>query len=163
MNKQVKSFTIVEIMVVLILSGVLFLIISFLLNALNLEFKNYQKKSDQILACSRLSSLMHKDISSSLNISWYLNKLTCLQDSSSVVYEFSDSIIIRTHAFVSDTFFIVPKKILILKQGEESQEDGDYVDNIDNIELECVSEEQLITFSFSKFYTADQLIAKDQK
>lgn len=105
-NKKIKAFTLVELLVVLILSGVLASLVGGIFYYLFVYQQQIDRKPVAVNSMQQLDYLLKKDFDQSEKLFLEGRSLQCINKQDSVNYTFEGSAVIRQQSIVVDTFRI---------------------------------------------------------
>lgn len=158
--KQFKAFTLIELIVVLLLSVIVFQIGYLSFRILSQQFLSFEKKSDVILEASSLQNLLIKDFESS-NVVKVLEqnssntKIACVFDEYKIVYVFGSDQIKRIQGYRIDSFNLIATHVSLKLMGINKIDQLGLIDEI-NFSAQLNSEE--VIFTGFKQYGAEDLI-----
>ena len=156
--RKIKAFTIIELVVVMILSGIIIGIVYSAYQIVNSQYGNYIKANKRITSEAVLTMLLNKDFASAHFIKKEGERIFFFDAENKVnTYRFEDDFIIRNSNAVVDTFFIPTLNIEMLFL---SQAQGSYNGMIDELYFESAAVEGQI-FRFKKLYAADVLMENE--
>lgn len=156
MIKKVKAFTIIELVVVMILTAIIVGIVYSAYSIVGNQYYVYKKTGTQNSQVALLSMLLNKDFTSSHFIKYGNDELFFYSKEDNFIhYVFEENYITRNSNSVTDTFPINPLNIQ-MKFLQELQ----LVHNslVDELYFEAVIFNQQQLFHFKKQYAADVLM-----
>jgi|GEM_PF-4566446 len=156
LNHRVKSYTLMELAVVLVLSGILFLLAFQALQFVQSSYLRFSKKNASLVKVKTLVSQLKKDCSNSESVTAGDQKITCvIEKSVDVSYQIAPSFIVRSQGHLQDTFLLENTTMKCYFNQTEVSKTGSFVDEI---VLETIYQKEKLTFSVTKVYGADKLM-----
>lgn len=106
-NKKIKAFTLVEVLIAMAFSAIIVTFAYSLLNNTNKSFRNAHAQFAQVNELLLLQTVLNRDFVNARTVT-YKDKNFAIQciDQKQITYLLTDSSIIREHPFHSDTFRI---------------------------------------------------------
>ena len=156
--RKIRAFTIIELVVVMILSSIIIGIIYSAYQIVNSQYGNYIKANKQITSEAVLTMLLNKDFAAAHFIKKEGERIFFFDIENKVKsYHFGDDFIVRNSNAVVDTFFIRALNIetLFLNQSPHF-----YNGLIDELYFESATFGERI-FRFKKLYAADVLMGNE--
>lgn len=154
-NIKLKGFTLVEFLIAMLLSSVVFILIFFTLHGFQSKFKLYNKTRNISQLQLKLELRLAIDILKVKSIFSNNNyELVMKLDTSEIKYIFNEDMITRTVGTKADTFEIENKGLKCYKY---------VVNNLDSTLVKSIyfqtnDENREQTFRFTKTYTSDDII-----
>ena len=152
---KVKAFTLIELVVVMIISGILFSIAYFSFFIISQRFNHFSSASSSVMEISNLQTILNKDFDEAEFLQLQGDDLIVKKDSLELLYHFEEDYLLRTQLDQVDTFHIpIENKSYYFKNAIYYLNTG-YID-----ELEFTSEyhDEKFHFHFHKDYSTEQLI-----
>lgn len=151
--RKIKSFTVLELIIVLVLTGTVIAIAYSGASLFFKEFMIFQHRSDNAAGISLLNRLFIKDFDRSDFIYKDNQQLKCVNRDKSIYYGFNSEYIIRRDSLIVDTF-----KVEI--SGVQSRFEGNEVMDgvIDNLAFSIFHNDDSIKFQYNKKYNAESFI-----
>lgn len=152
-SRKVPAFTVLEMMVAMLVSGVVITMAYSGLAMLNHQWIEYRNKMGQITECLQFKKIMDADIDKSVSVSGSdeAGLVTIMfDDSSNVKYQFGDSFLVRDNESNQDTFHFKSRL----------NEVGYFKTTrlITSFEISIVFQDDILPFYFSKVYSAQELL-----
>ncbi|HET6243888.1 MAG: prepilin-type N-terminal cleavage/methylation domain-containing protein [Bacteroidetes bacterium] len=160
MIKKVKAFTIIELVVVMILTSIVVGIVYSSYSIVGNQFYMYKKTGIQNSQVALLKMLLNKDFTTSQTIKKGNNELFFYQENNLILYGFGENFITRNSNAVKDTFAISPINIDTRFLNQVILNNNDIVDEL-YFEAEIFKQQQV--FQFKKQYAADVLIENESE
>ncbi|OFY66109.1 MAG: hypothetical protein A3H98_11950 [Bacteroidetes bacterium RIFCSPLOWO2_02_FULL_36_8] len=102
-----RSFTLVEVLIVLVLCGIIVGTSGFLLIVFNRQFEKFQHKSNVLSELILLDRLLNEDFSTGYNIDISNDKkIQIMKQKDTVTYHFGKNFVVRNQNFSTDMFKI---------------------------------------------------------
>lgn len=151
--KKIKSFTLLELMISLLISGIVISISYYVYFLFSAQFVNQQKRSNTVIEFQLFQKAFQNDMANALFVSDSLEKTMVMfnSDSANIYYFFAKDIFVRSRNEKNDTFSF-PGRITNLKYLNDS------IFVITEIEVETILEKVKINSVFSKRYSAHQIM-----
>ncbi|MBC7387673.1 MAG: hypothetical protein H7329_00540 [Opitutaceae bacterium] len=156
MKKRLPSYTLLELVVVMLLTTIVASIVFLTLNILEVSLKKFKSESETLLKMGLLKRLLTQDFLESSQIINITDGLIINTQSGNVIYNFKPTSISRTKAGVADSFYLKTSP-LIKKFYSEPIEMPNYIINELNFEIYCKNE--VFTYIVKKQYGADMLMS----
>lgn len=152
----VPGFTVIEIVVTLILTTIVFSIALFAYKVFHNQFQRYSSSISEQTELFILQQALNRDITTSQMIVRTDDGFECRSDSTSIRYVVDGNSLIRENAFaVQDSFHF---HHLLLSVSFESEEPEAFGELIDKVTIEFTKGEKLSVFQVGKQYDAYTLI-----
>ena len=154
MNKKLKAFTVMELAVAMLISGV---VLSIAYNSMDVfgrlsrKFYSNQKGNAEIMM---LDDLLRKDFEVSTLILKSGNGILCKKESMNIKYEWLPDMIIRT-IDLPDTFFVKNDGVSVLFMNEQQNLEGGMVDNL---QFEKIEDGEELLFVYNKNISPETLL-----
>ena len=159
MIRKIKAFTIIELVVVMILTSIIVGIVYSAYSIVGNQYTGYKKINTQNSRVALLSMLLNKDFSTSCFIKSGEDKIFFYdKENNTITYEFWENCITRNSNAVTDTFFISSLNVEMKFLNQKQQFHNSLVDEL-NFETAIFEEQQL--FHFKKKYAADILMKNE--
>ena len=157
MIRKIKAFTILELVVVMILTSIIVGIVYSAYEVVGKQYNSYKKTNTQNRKVALLNMLLNKDFSTSYFIKYGEDKLLFYdQENKMTSYDFGvEQGITRNSNAVTDTFFIPPLNVEMKFLNQMQQVRNNLVDEL---YFESIIFGQQQSFHFKKQYAADVLI-----
>ena len=159
MIRKIRAFTIIELVVVMILSGIIIGIVYSAYQIVSSQYENYRKANNQNTSMAVLTLLLNRDFSTAYSIKKEGERISFFDQENKVCsYAFAEDFIIRSTNAVEDTFHIhtFNIEVLFLNQPQSS-----YTGLIDEVYFESMIFEEQQLFRFKKQYAADVLMGSE--
>ena len=153
---NLKAFTLIEMVVVMLLSSVVMGIVVSSYQIINKQLLFFRKGSSELLEQARLKTLIGKDFIKSDKIYSISNGINCINGTDTIAYSFNENEIIRSFQTVLDTFHInVTESIIILLYDWDATK----YPLISDLILSVTHKKKERNFHYNKTYGADVLMA----
>ena len=152
---KIKSFTIIEIIIVMLLTTAVISIAFGMLNIFVKYITDFKTSTTEIAEMNTLNRLLQKDFFKCEKIIKREYGIDCIYEKRSIVYRFDSTYILRQDSAVVDTFRMLTKNLMISFEGREIAEENKLIDAM-VFEIEYKFEDQL--YSYKKSYPANVLI-----
>jgi type II secretory pathway pseudopilin PulG len=156
MKTKLAAFTMVELIAVMVLSGLIFSMAMLVINIVQEQGKHQERQHEEVLGLEQLSGLLEKDAYASKTI-WVENqKLFFEYENYSINYHFNDKNICRSIVNTSvhtDTFLLPSLSFKASWQLQDLQ-----IGRVDAIELKTKFFEQNFTILIQKEYDYKTLL-----
>jgi prepilin-type N-terminal cleavage/methylation domain-containing protein len=151
--KKFKAFTIIELSISLLISGVVISIAYYSYLLLSKQYKTQLTKSDQIRECLLFRKIVQIDVMHSYFIKDSGSILLFENSNSSVLstYDFEDSFVVRRHSEFTDTFHFKTDNYWFVHLNDSSS-------LINRIDILFNSGKDYFGASFNKVYSVQQLL-----
>lgn len=161
MNRRISAFTLIELTVVMLISGFLFGIAYFSLQLFQNRYQHFSVETEKLMEIGRLTYLLNNDFNQAQVIIADREDIVFQMDSSTVHYQFLPEYSLRKQqSVVTDTFWIVSEgKRMHLLGKEKVSETG----LIDELEFGYTYHEEPYLFHFYKPYDAEVLMEYESK
>lgn len=160
MKSRLKSFTLIEVMTVMLLSSIVISTAMLSYDLINRQFVSYSKMNEKLLQAVKLNTLLNVDFFKAQYIRFSNEEIQFIQqEQNGISYQFQTDYITRTMGDAVDTFFISVQNMeaMMLK---EKVEQGEKL--IDELSFEVVSENEIKKIHFQKKYGADMLMSMEE-
>jgi Tfp pilus assembly protein PilE len=156
MNK-IKAYTIVEMIVTMLITGVTISIAYSSFRIINGQFGQYKARSQRNYEVVLLDKFMMKDITEAVRVVRNTNGFSCLYIDKTIDYTFESTYILRKST-LADTF-----NINVLEPKFTFMDEEEFVPGalVDRVEFAGVIEDETIPFIYIKEYGADILLDKE--
>lgn len=116
LNRKVQSFTLSEMMVVLVVSAIVISLAVSVLNLVQQQIKSINNNSEKNTEVRLLKNILNVDFNR-FNLSYdnKYNMLVCTSPKDTVIYEFNESFVLRNN----DTIRLQIDRISVFLEGEE--------------------------------------------
>lgn len=151
--KKIRAFTILELSVVMAISGIVFAISYSAYNIINRQYSEFKDASEKIMDVSTLNAVLTKDFFEAKEIRKNGKELLIkLMGGSEVIYRFESDALIRKVNDVNDTFEN-SGNVKTSFFGKEQTENNGLID-----EFYCEMGDKAFPLHIKKYYAADILI-----
>jgi prepilin-type N-terminal cleavage/methylation domain-containing protein len=124
-STKVRSFTLIEVIVTLSISSIIFGLAFFALNIIQSKYKTYDELSALVLKWSVLDHLLKSDFDKANSIQYSENIITCLiSNNKKVSYRLETDSIYRLQDEIVDTFYTPNLKYKVFYQVQKEYENG---------------------------------------
>ncbi len=126
-NKQLKAFTLLELLIVMLLSSLVLAVAYLALQLVNAQYLHFSRNTEETVALSVLRTQLAKDLERT-SIVWrrggclVLEKYAVLDNSARVEYCFQDSLLLRRQEQLTDTFRFAATAIVFSWEGAEQSQ-----------------------------------------
>jgi Tfp pilus assembly protein PilE len=163
MSKKLKSFTLVEVLVGMIITGIVISLATAVYQIIWKQTDSYKKENGLISEQILLQTLLKKDF---LNAAEIKNdgdkKINFLNEKNEKIkYEFNEKNIVRVQNFNSDTFSVAAQNLKCYFREKETKQNAEIIDEL-SFEV-VLSSDELITFHFVKEYDAAMLMQTEKE
>ena len=150
-NPNLKAFTLLEMLVVMVLTGIVFGIGYTTYDLMHKQFAQYESHHEELLRLEQLKTLLKTDFFEARKITKNHSGIRIEQMEETIAYLFENEHIIRLKMGVNDTFHYPTGEVNMFyeKQRQDFQEAL-----IDQLSVEVVYKGQSQTLSFLKKYDA---------
>ena len=159
-TKRFQAFTLHEMMIVMILSGILLGITYYSLEVMQSYYFLYNKEHSTLNDARTLQSLLQQDFDKSSSIVADDHLILCVGQFVQITYEFKQDYVLRLQLQVIDTFYYSPENIRYFFQG------GEFAPGIKQPISEMAFILQInkenIDFRAHKLYSAEELMALEE-
>jgi prepilin-type N-terminal cleavage/methylation domain-containing protein len=155
LERRIKAFTLIELTVVMLISGFLFGIAYLSLRIFQKRYQQFEASTTQLLEVSQAEHLLFQDFAKATCVEAEEQILHFSHDSTQVNYHFSDEYLLRQQLSLMDTFHLScrPRKLYLL--GKELLNGRGLVDEL---VFDCEVQGEVLNFHFQKRYAAQQLL-----
>jgi len=166
--KRLKAFTLIELIVALIISGIVISIAATCYQIVYKQYKEYKNVNETLSQAALLNMLLNKDFqnfqyvnktSDGIEFSGFSTQQTSNEEQKTV-YEFGQQYIIRKYTTIQDTFGVVLANTSLKFQNKEIENNSTLVDEL-SFETDVIQENE--TFHYKKQYGADVLMKLENK
>lgn len=159
MKTKLAAFTMVELIAVMVLSGLIFSMAMLVINIMQTQGRHQEEQHEEVLGVEQLSSLLEKDAYIS-NTIWVENEQLFFEyDNHSITYHFNDKNICRsmvTTSIHTDTFLLPSLSFQASWQLQDIQ-----TGRVDAIELQTKFFGQDFTIFIQKKYDYKTLLIEE--
>ena len=156
MIRKIKAFTILELVVVMILTSIIVGIVYSAYEVVGNQYNSYRKINTQNKQVALLNMLLNKDFTTSHFIKCGEDKLLFYDKENKITsYDFGEQDITRNNNAFTDTFFIPSLNVEMKFLNQMQQVQNNLVDEL---YFESLIFNQQQAFHFKKQYAADVLI-----
>lgn len=149
---RLRAFTLMEMMVVMVVSAVAITICFTCFNLIQRQFLRFKDRQEAFAVHLEIDRLMTKDFSDCRQILKMQQGCSFRYAWRTVRYEFMDGMIVRLDSARSDTFSIPFSGIEMRQGGRDVVEEGEM---IDALRLQFLIDDEEFSLSFQKQYGAD--------
>jgi prepilin-type N-terminal cleavage/methylation domain-containing protein len=157
--QKVKAFTLMELLVSMLISGIVISIIYLSYEIIYKQYEGYKKTNKKITQALLVNTLLKTDF---LKAHYILNKEKGLlfldKQQNAIGYQFEEKYILRKANNVQDTFFL---KAITIKQEFMNLKQEEPFGLVDNLFFEASILDELEQFHFQKTYGADVLMEEN--
>lgn len=159
MRTKLAAFTMVELIAVMVLSGLIFSMAMLVINIVQTQGKHQDQQHKEVLEIEQLSALLKKDAYVSKAIWVEQQQLFFEFDKHSIIYHFKDENICRSivHANIHTDTFLLPSLRFQASWKLQNIQEG----RVDAIELETKFFEQNFTIFIQKKYDYKTLLREE--
>jgi hypothetical protein len=160
--KRIKSFTVMELTVAVFISGLLFSMVLYFLNAMQYKSLQFLKASNALTEVNTFSWLLENDFSKAIYIVADTEPQTIrfLSDSTNVKYRFSEDFVLRVQSEVTDTFYFNTYEWTITQENKIVPQNQ----IVDELSFTMLVDEQIINLAYFKQYSAtDRMLFSQTK
>ena len=156
MFRRVKAYTIVELIVVMLISSALISMAYGGFHLVQKLFGRFQSAQETVARTVLLDRLLNHDIGRSQTVRRTPDGLACSFPEKTIGYQFLEECIVRSEPGTQDTFRITPIQVQVLSGGQLAELPGTLVDELsfDNLRDDAQ------TYHYTKHYAADILQAE---
>lgn len=155
--KKIKAFTILELSVVMVISGIVFGIAFSAYNIILKQFQEYKNGNEKIMEISTVSAVLNKDFSEADEIRNSQGGLNVIaREGSQIIYRFEDGGLLRKANQTEDRFENI-SNVKITFRGIDVPENNGLVDEV-YFELW----KETFSLQLKKYYAADKLIENNK-
>jgi len=157
-NTKLKSYTIIEMLVVMLVSALSIGITYSCYTIVSNQYSHYKKKSEKLAQLILLDKLLSKDFSSSRKVERTTEGVVCIMPKETIRYEFHENYMLRRGQIV-DTFRMQEVKEIVAKRIGNIENIPEKL--VDELEFKVVYEGENLYFYHKKKYGADVLMIFD--
>ena len=152
-DKKLQAFTLLELIAVLILSGIITLMAYYVLDITRSYYHKFQQKENSTSALSRLAMIIDQDFQKAKVITGDNSKVIFYFQTHQITYQFMSSYIVRSQSNVQDTFHLIIHDIALKTvSGKNNNKDNP----VHELQLVAGSRDSVF-FHFNKNYSAETL------
>lgn len=157
-NKKIKAFTLLELIVVLILSGVVTLMAYYMLNVTRSYYHKFNEKEQSISTLSKLAMIIDQDFHKANTITGGGSIVSCNFETHEVTYQFLSAYAVRSQSIVQDTFYLTINDMILKRIDERHTTINGMSENdlVQELQL-IVGLEDSVFLHFKKVYSASTL------
>lgn len=111
--KELKAFTIIELTVAMLITGIVFIIGYYCYNIIATSFYNYKKSTEKIENTLSFRNLIEQDFQNSILINGDEHEIDFKYENYEVNYHLDDTFVVRTQESLIDTFWVATDSIHI--------------------------------------------------
>ncbi|MFD0766148.1 type II secretion system protein J [Mucilaginibacter lutimaris] len=156
MNKQLRSFTLVEMIVVMLLTAIVIGMAYEVFRIVSESYRSFAEKNEKVNDVERLEHWLGRDFLRSEAITAGAGELRMAISGDTVIYRFSDSAVVRQGLKI-DSIPVQTSGMQTAFRGIPSPAGAQWVP-ADELNFTIVLEKQQIPEYFYKLYSAEQLI-----
>jgi type II secretory pathway component PulJ len=154
-NHKFSAFTIMEVTVSMLIAAIAIAITYTAYSIISRSYRSYDQKNKKIAELIRADKLLKQDFMLADKISRTGQGIILESEQGVIRYEFTDSCILRDqYSLRVDTFPLKANQYVPLFENLES----DIGERLDHLNLQTTWEGQRINFSYSKVYSAEDLM-----
>ena len=158
--KRVASYTIMEMIIVMLLSSLVFTIAFKSFEIISKHYISYKRSVDEIGDYSLLDRLISSNSLQCIRIEKTQDGVAFVFEKGRIDYDFSQDYILRTQAGAKDTFILEAASYKLLYLGKEVMEDANIVDEVF---VEGSIKGEVRRFNYFKQYAANELMLEESK
>lgn len=151
---KLKGFTILELILGMLLTSILFSIVILAYKMFNQQYTSYEKLTEENLSLNHLHSLLQEDIHQAEYVLLEGDWLQCVKGKTTF-YKFSKQFTLREMEGRKDTFHFP----LVELKAEFQNQTVDF-DWVEDLELQLQFGEKIVDLTFHKTYSRQQLYYK---
>ena len=155
MTRRTDAFTLQELLIVMILSGILLSTAYYGLRVVQQYYLRFGQRSQQNLAHQTLHSLLQRDFERATYVVKEENAVVCHLTGEPVAYAFTAEAVLRRQAGITDSFPGPARNIRCFFLGDEIALPGQ---PISELAFSVSSQEELLPYRIRKTYAADVLM-----
>ena len=155
MTHRTDAFTLQELLIVMILSGILLSTAYYGLRVVQQYYLRFDQRSEQNLAHQTLHSLLQRDFERAVYIVKEERAVVCHLNSEPIIYEFTTEAVLRRQAGVMDSFPGPAQELRCFFLGDEVVLPGQ---PISELTFTMTSQEEFLPYRVHKTYAADVLM-----
>lgn len=153
-SKRLKAFTLLEMLIVMLLSTLVLAVAYLALQLVNMQYVNFDRNTEKIMTVSRLRTQLAKDLARADVVRHQgdclvLEKHIAPAHRGLIEYCFEDSLLLRRQEQLTDTFHLTPAAIAFSWEGR-AQSEGP----IDHVSFTGGLNGEVYPFLFRKTYDA---------
>jgi len=154
--KKIRAFTIIELVVVMVISGIAISIAGLSYDIINMQMLNYETTSARLLSTIQFNHLLKTDFIQAKKVIKEQGSLKFVSENKNEIsYYFDEDNIIRRMAYLADTFQLSVFNVKQQLINEVQKNDGDLVDELS---FQLTNLEHTQYFHYYKTYGADVLM-----
>lgn len=154
MKSSLQAFTLIELIVVMVLSLITLGAGMAVFEVFTTRFTTFQREYDISAEMAKLNYLLHKDFQEADLVRLQPNGFEIVSAKSAVTYHIDGNHLIRSGA-IKDTFRIEISKMTASLKGETVQSAGNIMDEL---QLEAVVNDKALIYHVDKQYSTAQLL-----
>ncbi|MCH2045922.1 MAG: hypothetical protein MK212_17530 [Saprospiraceae bacterium] len=151
---KLKGFTILELILGMLLTSILFSIVILAYKMFNQQYTSYETLTEENLSLNRLHSLLQEDIYRADYVLLEGNWLQCIKEQTTF-YKFTKQFTLREIEGRTDTFHFS-----VIELRAEFQNQAVDFDWVEDLELQLQFGEKIVNLTFRKTYSKQQLYYK---
>ncbi len=157
-NKKIKAFTLIELIVVLLLTSLVITITFYTFQVAKNYYLHFDKKENQVTALIRFNAVLQSDFTKSQYAEGNSKVVTCYFEKKQISYRFMNEYIIREQVGVRDTFYCQASHLKYFFENAILMSDQRVID-----EFQFFDDQAQINYHFKKVYATADLMLNDLK
>lgn len=158
--RRIAAFTIMEMIIVMLLSSVVFTIAFKSFEIISKHYISYKKNVDEIGDYSLLDRLISTNCLQCKRLEKTADGVLFIYETGRISYVFSQDYILRAQAGILDTFFIEAVSHKVSYLGKEVLEENMLIDEVN---IEGLVKGEVRKFNYSKQYAANEMMLEENK
>lgn len=151
-NIRLRAFTIIELLISMLLSGILIFLVTIVVNIVEEQIKKTTSADSSIGECFYFFTLLEDDMIHAQTIRYARPELVVSVEKSKVIrYRFEQNYVLRTIESITDTLFVRVEDFEVLQHPK-------YRDYVEMVSFKIPSLTADSTLSIFKSYTRSQLV-----
>ena len=155
MTRRTDAFTLQELLIVMILSGILLSTAYYGLRVVQQYYLRFDQRSEQNLAHQTLHSLLQRDFERAVYVVKEERAVVCHLTNEPIIYEFTTEAVLRRQAGITDSFPGPAQELRCFFLGDEVVLPGQ---PISELGFTITSQEESLPYRVHKTYAADVLM-----
>lgn len=159
MPRRTDAFTLQELLVVMILSGILLATTYYGLQTVQQYYQSFNRRSERTLRYQTLHHLLQRDFRRAEYIVRQDKAIVCYLTNGTITYDFTDEAVVRTQGELHESF---PGSAQDMQAYFRSEPMVLNNHPIDKLRFTLTVQEEVLPFRIQKTYAADQLMKLNQ-
>ena len=155
MTRRTDAFTLQELLIVMILSGILLSTAYYGLRVVQQYYLRFDQRSEQNLAHQTLHSLLQRDFERAVYVVKEERAVVCHLNSEPIIYKFTTEAVLRRQAGAMDSFPGPAQELRCFFLSDEVAMPGQ---PISELTFTITSQEEFLPYRVHKTYAADVLM-----